>query len=469
MKRAVFLRFVGVLLFALLFSGAISCYVAGQHFLDSSIENMRYTIRTVDDALDYEADLQEQLVRIKTFSNDVNRRLTIINREGEVCADTDVSRIHDLENHGERKEVENAWKKGFGYESRYSETLNRNTLYVAEQSRYGDYVVRMSIPFNGWLDFASRLLPGFLLVFCLVFLISLVLASRFADSVSRPLGEISQQMLSQKGRFTEWEFKTYQYPELNIISETMEKVAKEIKDYTDRLEFEKKVRQEFFSNASHELKTPITSIRGFAELLEGGFVPEEEKRQEFLQRIIKETNHMTELINDILMISRLETKEAEPAFSQVRVSILLEDILKSLEPIAAENSVELIPECQPVIWYGSELHLREVFTNLISNGIKYNKPGGCVWVTVEAKPGELWIQVKDTGVGISDEDKGRVFERFYRVDKGRSRKQGGTGLGLSIVKHIVEFCNGTIELSTKVDEGSTFLVRLPIEVKNKMC
>ncbi|KSV60380.1 sensor histidine kinase [Acetivibrio ethanolgignens] len=90
-------------------------------------------------------------------------------------------------------------------------------------------------------------------------------------------------------------------------------------------------------------------------------------------------------------------------------------------------------------------------------------------MTVEAKPGELWIQVQDTGVGISDEDKGRIFERFYRVDKGRSRKQGGTGLGLSIVKHIVEFCNGTIELSTKVDEGSTFLVRLPIEVKNKMC
>ncbi|MFW5630709.1 MAG: sensor histidine kinase [Acetivibrio ethanolgignens] len=469
MKRAVFLHFVGVLLFALLFSGAISCYVAGQQLLDSSIENMRHTIWTVDDALDYEADLQKQLVRIKTFSNDVNRRLTIINQEGEVCADTDVSHIYELENHGGRTEVEDAWKKGFGYESRYSETLKRNTLYVAEQSRYDDYVVRMSVPFNGWLDFASRLLPGFLLVFCLVFVISLVLASRFADSVSRPLGEISQQMLSQKGRFTEWEFKTYQYPELNIISKTMEKVAQELKDYTNRLEFEKKVRQEFFSNVSHELKTPITSIRGFAELLEGGFVPEEEKRQEFLQRMIKETNHITGLINDILMISRLETKEAEPAFSQVRVSILLEDILKSLEPIADENGVELISECQPVLWYGSEIHLREVFTNLISNGIKYNKPGGCVWVTVEAKPGELWIQVQDTGVGISDEDKGRIFERFYRVDKGRSRKQGGTGLGLSIVKHIVEFCNGTIELSTKVDEGSTFLVRLPIEVKNKMC
>lgn len=469
MKKAVFLRFVALLLFALLGSGAISCYVAGQHFLNNSVEDMKYTIRTVDDFLDYEEDLQEQLSRIKTFSEDVNRRLTIINREGRVCADTDISHIYDLENHGERKEIEAAWEEGFGYDKRYSKTLHRNTLYVAEQSRYADYIVRMSVPFYGWLTFASRLFAGFLLVFLLVFLLSLVIASRFSDRVSRPLREISQQMLGQKDRFAEWEFKTYRYPELNIISETMGQVAREIKEYTDRLEFEKKVRQEFFSNASHELKTPITSIRGFAELLEGGFVPEEEKRQEFLQRIMKETDHMTGLIDNILMISRLETKEAAPVCSKVRVSLLLEDILKSLEPIAVKNEITLFSECQPVLWYGSELHLREILTNLISNGIKYNKPGGSVWVTIEAKPEELWIRVRDTGVGISEEDKERIFERFYRVDKGRSRKQGGTGLGLSIVKHIAEFYNGTIELSTKVDEGSNFFIRLPIEVKNKMC
>lgn len=467
MKNAIFKRFVGLLLFALTFSGSISCYVAGQKFLENSIENMQYTIRTVDDALEYDGDLQKQLTEIKTFSSDVNRRLTIIDKSGKVCADTDVLHILEMENHGERDEIADAWESGFGYNKRYSKTLHQNTLYVAEQSRYAEYVIRMSIPFNGWLDFVSMLLPGFLIVFCIVFVVSLIIAGRFAESISRPLHEISQQMLFQKGRFAEWEFKSYKYPELNIISETMKRVAQEIKDYTDRLELEKRVRQEFFSNASHELKTPITSIRGFAELLEGGFVDKEEIKKDFLHRIIKETNHMTGLINDILMISRLETKEAEVTLSQVRVSVLLDDILASLEPIAVEYGVKVTAECQPVLWYGSETQLREILTNLISNGIKYNKPEGSVWITAEVRNDELWITVKDNGVGIPKEDVERIFERFYRVDKGRSRKMGGTGLGLSIVKHIVEFCQGKIELTTEVECGSTFLVRLPLEVKKQ--
>lgn len=469
MKKAIFIRFAGILLVALALSGGISSYMAGQRLLENNIENMKYTIRTVDDALDYEKDLQKQLLKIKTFSDDVTRRLTIVDRNGAVCADTDVEHIDDLDNHGDRSEIEEAWEKGFGYEKRYSKTLNRNTLYVAETSRYDDYVIRMSIPFNGWMDFATALLPGFALVFGLVFILSLLSAGRFADSVSRPLLEISQQMLSKKGHFTEWEFKTYKYPEINTISETMETVSKEIKDYTDRLELEKKVRQEFFSNASHELKTPITSIRGFAELLEGDFVTDEATKKDFLKRIIKESNHMTDMINEILMISRLETNEAEVNFSDVRLSILLEDILASLEPIAAENQVKVVSECQPVVWYGSEVHLREILTNLISNAIKYNRPEGSVRICIEADRQELHLRVEDTGVGISEEDRGRIFERFYRVDKGRSRKQGGTGLGLSIVKHIVEFYGGTIEFTTEPEKGSTFFVSLPIEVENKMC
>ena len=198
----------------------------------------------------------------------------------------------------------------------------------------------------------------------------------------------------------------------------------------NQIELERQIRQEFFSNASHELKTPITSVQGYAELLESGIIQDEDQKMDFVRRIKKEAVHMTSLINDILMISRLETKEAEVVCQDVRMAIVLDDVLESLKPLAAFHEVLVHAECKP----------------LCINAIKYNKPGGEVWVTITEENREMIIRVRDNGMGIPKESLGRIFERFYRVDKGRSRKQGGTGLGLSIVKHIVSFYHGTIAL-----------------------
>jgi two-component system phosphate regulon sensor histidine kinase PhoR len=240
-------------------------------------------------------------------------------------------------------------------------------------------------------------------------------------------------------------------------------MSEAVNESRSRNEFEKMVRQEFFSNASHELKTPLTSIRGYLELIENGMASDEEMKKEFLARIKKEAANKTNLINDILMISRLETKEAEVILSEIRICPIVSEVCKSLEPLAREYKVSVNMNCRPLMIHANAQQLRELFSNLITNAIKYNKPGGTVNVAVTSESKEIVITVADTGVGIPEDAKQRVFERFYRVDKGRSKKVGGTGLGLSIVKHIVGFYNGSVELESKLMEGSIFTVRLPIK------
>ena len=291
---------------------------------------------------------------------------------------------------------------------------------------------------------------------------SFIVTTRLVSSITKPLQDIAKEMLKVKGDYTELNFEHCQYPEINVIADTTMKMSKNVKDYLNQIEKERMIRQEFFSNASHELKTPITSIQGYAELLESGMIQDEATKADFASRIKKEAVRMTGLINDILMISRLEAKEAEVTFSDVRVSVLLEEIIDSLKPQAAEAQVFVHVDCQPLMIHANLQQMRELLTNLISNAIKYNRPGGQVWINIRETDGQMVIRVKDNGVGIPSDSLDRIFERFYRVDKGRSRKQGGTGLGLSIVKHIVNFYHGTIHVSSEPDMGSEFTVFLPM-------
>ena len=191
-------------------------------------------------------------------------------------------------------------------------------------------------------------------------------------------------------------------------------------------------------------------------------IQDEAMKQDFAGRIKKEAVNMTGLINDILMISRLEAKDAEVVKTDVRISVLLEDIIESLKPAAAVSQVFIHVDCQPLCLRANVQQMKELLSNLISNAVKYNHPGGQVWVNIREQDGNMMIRVKDNGMGIPSESLDRIFERFYRVDKGRSRKQGGTGLGLSIVKHIVNFYHGTIRVTSELEKGSEFVVSIPM-------
>lgn len=462
MKKAIINRFLSILTFALLVSGIIAYLTASRRLLENTTDGMLKTLDAIDYALDYQEDIAKQLEQLDKQVLDEDERITVINKEGTVVADTDYADTGALENHLKREEIKSAIEHGSGYSVRYSDTLHEKMLYTAMLSKESSYILRLSIKYTGTEDYIRALAPAYIIGAAFVLGISMSISLRLSDAVTRPLKEITDEMSIIQGEIPEFHFKTYQYPELNRISYTTDKLTNEIKEYVEKVDFEKQIRQEFFSNASHELKTPITSIKGYAEILHNDFAKTAEAKEDCIRRIIKEADHMTTLINDILMISKLETKEDHIDISEIRLIPLLEDIMESVEPLARVNHIKIHMDCKPVTVYGSARQYRELLMNLITNAILYNKQNGEVFVTVRRQPEALQIEVKDTGIGIRKEDQERIFERFYRVDKGRSRKMGGTGLGLSIVKHIVAFNGGKISVESGPDTGSTFLVEFPV-------
>ncbi|TAH68323.1 MAG: GHKL domain-containing protein [Anaerolineaceae bacterium] len=463
MKRAIFKNFIIILVLALLLSGSIFSIVISNILSKNTRQNMLNMLHIIDQTLEYDADLKAQVDELNLiYESNKATRLTIMDISGYVLADSNVSDHMSMENHIERDEVEEALRNGNGWSRRKSDTLNMSMLYVSYLSEVGDYILRIAMPFSGLMDYVIILLPAIFLSLGVTLIISMILANKFSRSITKPLYEISEELLKLQENNPEFSFNPYEYYELNLIADTTKRMADAVRESMKKIEFEKIIRQEFFTNASHELKTPITSIRGYIELLENGMATDDNMKKEFMVRIKKEAQNMTSLINDILMVSRLETKEAEVNITEVRICPLVNEIIASLKPLAAENEVTIEMSCKPIALKANYDQMRELFNNLLTNAIKYNKPNGKVKIIITMEGKDAIFIVEDTGVGIAEESKQRIFERFYRVDKGRSKKMGGTGLGLAIVKHIVNYYNGQIELDSKVGRGSKFTVRIPI-------
>jgi two-component system phosphate regulon sensor histidine kinase PhoR len=419
-------------------------------------------LQIIDQSLDYSEDIKSQIDNLLAINQRNKSRITVMDIMGNVVADSDISDYNNIDNHLNREEIQEALKAGIGYAKRKSNTLGIPMLYVSYLSRQGNYILRISMPYSGLINYMVYLLPAILLSLGISLIVSIILGNRFSRSITKPLYEISEELLKINEDNSNLSFRNYEYYELNLIANTTKQMADAIRESMKKIEFEKMVRQEFFANVSHELKTPITSIRGYIELLENGMATDEKMKKEFMARIKKESQNMANLINDILMISRLETKEAEVIISEVRICPIVNDLIASLKPLASENNISIDINCKPIILKANEGQIKELFNNLIVNAIKYNKPGGKVNITVSKEGNDAIFIVEDTGVGIPEESKARVFERFYRVDKGRSKKIGGTGLGLSIVKHIVNYYNGSIKLESELGRGSKFTIRIPL-------
>ncbi len=220
------------------------------------------------------------------------------------------------------------------------------------------------------------------------------------------------------------------------------------------------MRSDFVSNVTHELKTPLTSIRGFIDTLKNGAIKDEVVANRFLDIIDLEAERLFVLIKDILMLSEIESKREEKGVA-CDLNECIESVIELLEP-KLSNDVEIIFNQsklkQP--FYCNPDRMKQLFINLLDNAIKYTE-NGQIRISCEEFENEIVIKIKDTGIGIDEEHQERIFERFYRVDRGRSRKQGGTGLGLSIVKHIVELYNGNISVLSKPNSGTEFVIRLP--------
>jgi len=235
-----------------------------------------------------------------------------------------------------------------------------------------------------------------------------------------------------------------------------------IQDITNIRKLEQ-IRTEFVSNVTHELKTPLTSIRGFIETLRGGAINDRDVAEKFLQIIDIEAERLYMLINDILYLSEIETKQRDANIHQYNLRNIVEEVLPILQSAAEKKNITLISEIEPGLKVVvNKDRIKQMLINLVDNGIKYNQENGAVAIKAYKAEGKVIISVKDTGIGIAKEHVSRIFERFYRVDKGRSRNMGGTGLGLSIVKHIVNLYNGDIRVNSEPGSGTEFIIQLPV-------
>lgn len=222
------------------------------------------------------------------------------------------------------------------------------------------------------------------------------------------------------------------------------------------------LRTEFVSNVTHELKTPMTSIRGFIETLKNGAINDQKVAGRFLEIIDIEADRLYALIEDIMYLSEIESKQKDIDLENIGISGLVNEVFEVLQPLAVEKGISL-QYCSKdeVFIKANRNRMKQLFLNLIDNGIEYNKPNGSVNITAVQEKGKIVISVKDTGIGIPAEHLTRIFERFYRIDKGRSRDMGGTGLGISIVKHIVQLYDGNIRVNSEVGKGTEFIIELP--------
>jgi two-component system, OmpR family, phosphate regulon sensor histidine kinase PhoR len=222
-----------------------------------------------------------------------------------------------------------------------------------------------------------------------------------------------------------------------------------------------RIRRDFVANVSHEFKTPLTSIRGYAETLLTGALSDRKIATDFVRTIERNAQHLESLVSDLLTLARIES-ELPTTMEAVNLKSLVDEQVSRRQATMVERKVEIFNECEPVEVQADRVRLSTAISNLIDNAILYNKPGGEVRITGARENGTFRLEITDTGEGIAPEELPRIFERFYRVDKARTRVTGGTGLGLSIVKHAIESQGGTIQVTSRLGAGSTFTIRLPL-------
>lgn len=222
------------------------------------------------------------------------------------------------------------------------------------------------------------------------------------------------------------------------------------------------IRRDFVANVSHELKTPLSAIRGFAETLADGAKDDPEASRQFLERILKQCTRLEALLSDLLTLSQLEHAADQGRMAPMDLGEIVREAIEDMGERIAEKRLALEVDVQPVpVIEGDAVALERLCANLLDNAVKYNREGGKVIIRLAPSRNDLVLEVEDTGIGIPSASSDRLFERFFRVDKGRSREEGGTGLGLAIVKHATSLHGGTVEVESELGQGSLFRVRLP--------
>ena len=571
-------RIIGATLLTVVFALLISNVVGVLMFRSREMDAARSTLQELLELMDAQSAITEPEALMEQFHAAApDKRLTIIDTDGTVLADTDAD-ASQLEDHNSRPEVIDAERSGWGEAARHSDTLGTSMFYVAK--RFADGMIgRAAMPLSSINSLVMSGVWGFLIASIAALLLAFLLSHRTANRIITPLNSVGgalqgvldgkktpgledlqaddelrpilryiDKLMDQLGGYIQSitaerdkvslildcmdeglilldeEGKVlainraarilFGFPEggeqedgallltrsrrlREAIHDCQEKHSSIMLDVdaltedarslrlfvspvsgrqyegqpvgtsilvSDVTELKKAegIRSEFTANVSHELKTPLTSIKGFTDMLSSGMVTSPADQKRFITMIGVEVDRLIDLINDILKLSELESVAIDQTEERSAVLDAAHDTASLLEPSAKAAGVTLAVEGESVTVGVPMSRLKELLFNLMGNGIKYSENGGTVTTRVHVQDGKAVISVEDHGIGIPEEDQSRVFERFYRVEKGRARKNGGTGLGLAIVKHITQLYGGTVGLESQVGKGSTFTVILPI-------
>ena len=378
-------------------------------------------------------------------------RITWIDSDGNVLYDNEAD-SEEMENHLEREEVSEALSTGSGKSIRYSRTLGQKLLYYAVLLPDGT-VMRLSSAQRSIWSLLLGFSPVILGVAALGLLLSFLLASRIASRIVEPINKIDPDVPDNYIGISG-------YAEIEPLLKRMSAQQKQLKQDQSELEKTSLIRQEFTANASHELKTPLHAISGYAELIENGMVHEKDIKP-FAGKIRSESQRLTKLVEDIIDLNKLDGGAAGMEWEDIDLRLVCENAIDSLSSTAEENGIDFTLVGESVHISGIPQIIYSIIYNLCDNAIKYNHRGGQVAVRLTDLGSNAELSVSDTGIGISDADQERIFERFYRVDKSRSKEVGGTGLGLSIVKHGAMIHHAVISVESAPFKGSTFTVTLP--------
>lgn len=367
-------------------------------------------------------------------------RITWIGTDGRVLFDNDFAAAR-LGNHADRQEVKAAYKTGEGQAVRYSSTLNKDTFYYALRLADGT-ILRLAAEYESIGRIIISVIPIIALILLLILLVCIALSHMLTTQLIKPIEAMARNI-------TDKDFQA-PYKELAPFSDIIRTQHMEILAAA-------KDRQDFTANVSHELKTPLTAISGYAELLAANMVAPEQKMH-FYHEIQKCAARLLRLINDIIRLAALDRSERESLFNEVDLAEIVEESLNTLQLNAEQHKIKLNLQLEKCIVHGNREMLKELVDNLVVNAIFYNSPGGYVLIKVGIDKGRQKLLVKDNGIGIPATEQGKIFQRFYRVDKSRSKATGGTGLGLAIVKHIVELHSAEIILDSTPGVGTSFTI-----------
>ena len=434
MKKRIRTYFVAMLAAAIVATTIIMTLLTYNMFEDRVIDDLKLDARVVA------ALLESGKGPEALFEMNEALRVTLISPEGLVIYDNRAD-VSQMENHAQRQEITQAMETGEGSCVRESRTLETSTFYYAMRLADGS-VLRTAKEASSIWGVYMRAAPLIVLIAVLLIALSAGAANAMTRRVVEPIRRMTEET---DGNYAEV------YPELAPLLSRIHSQHEEIIKSAN-------MRVEFTANVSHELKTPLTSITGYAELIESGMA-EGEMIKRFAGEIHKNASRLLTLINDTIRLAEMDESRNEIEREMVEAAMVAESVAEHLHMSAQKHQVTLSVDAKPCMISADRRMIEELMYNLCDNAIRYNVRGGSVCLTVRPVKDHVLIMVQDTGIGISREHQERVFERFYRVDKSRSKATGGTGLGLAIVKHIAAQHGAKITMKSVLGKGTTIVVR----------